>query len=838
MLAIATPITAPNSYSAAGFGIALSPSNYAPTALISNLNPIDLIAPIGSPSIVNGIVTIPKPEGRKIRTLTIGNTIYTYTLVSPPPAGQFTDLGGQLLIGYLGLVPPPVISYYLSPITIKTDRVKDQLPDLLTQFPISGELTWSLNWEEQPTASFEFITLASKKSDLITYFTTAHNIDIYGVGFATSGQLSITEVSLSKSAIPLIKVSVNLTGYHARFLDIYTFLGQQLYLPNCQAAPTPTLNTPTSMTVQDLATRVGTSIVGTAIAIDRNILSAPAVATTLGSNLDSNSIRGVGAFVDYNKFGSIVLRPYGNVAAHSIDEDEIRSDIQTNVNHKIGTGFYKTYDPLTKVTYGANPYTPPTNKPKLEWQPVPLIPSETYEGDENPSVSPYGGTQKDLSIVFDISGKRKRRKDIKLINGQPISETEQEWGYVAVGKDHIQFSGDANPTILSINGSWQKIESKTTNYTYNDKGYLTSIVSSGTKKVRFRTENAQKPESLAVRIAVTLPDPGEVATLETFRFFDLPISTTETYDLELMSAYYSDIIAPKVNYTICLADGSGTLDIPVIDQAYIPPYFVKTKRVVERGFASTANPKSTALAPLPNLTTGKSSEFVERVVVQPKETLSITAPKDPTYYTKSTDNYNAEGAQFGTVLSIAESSLINGRPPVATNRGASLAISNGTTTIVGANLNAVPVGPPVNPKVSTTTPVPFAIKSGLSNENLGYVTVGQVNFPTATNQQQALDAAKLDINITNIKNSQTESMVVNFRPTIRPGDILNYRIGYGENRERRVISIVNKIKIEGMVDGYNTIVTSGGTEVKLGVAQSQVPVQVVNLPVRTTTISL
>jgi hypothetical protein len=825
LLTIANPITTPNSRSAAGFGIALNPSAYAPTALISNPNPLDVITPIIPPAIVNGIVTIPKPEGVRIRTLTIGGQTYTYTLISPPPAGQFTDLGGQLLIGYLGLVPPPIISYYLSPIAVRTDRVMGQHPDLLTQFPIQGELTWTLNWEEQPSASFEFITLASKKADLIEYFTHAQNIDIYGVGFATSGQLSITEISLTKSAIPLIKVSVNLTGCHARFLDIYTFLGKQLYLPNCQAAPTPQLNSPDSMTIQDLALKVGTSIIGTAIAIDKNILNSPAVATTLGSNLESSSIRGIGAFIKYDRTDAIELRQYDQVPSHYVDESDIRSDISTSINHKIGTNFYKTYDPLTKVQFGSNTYTAPTSKAKPEWQPVPLVSTETSEGDPNPEISPYAGVQKDLSIVFDISGKRKRRKDIKLINGQPISEVEQEWGYVAVGKDDIVFDANANAQVVQINGSWQKIESKTTNYIYNSKGYLISVVSTGSKKTRFRTENAQKPESLAVRITATNPDPGEVAQLQTFRFFNLPIATTETYELEPMSAYYSDIKPTQTNYTICLADGSGTIDIPVTDQAYIPPYFVKVKRVVTTGSASVVNPKSTALSPLPNLTTGKSSEFTERIVIEqpPILSTSITGEaKDPTYYTKSTDNYNSEGAQFSTVLSIAESSLVNGRPPVATNRGAILQL----------------VQPPTNPTTPTTPNTSFAIKSGLSSENLGYVTVGSISFPTATNQQQAIKAAQIDIDIINIKNTQTETMLINFRPQIRPGDRLEYRIGSGAVRSRRVISVSNKLKIEGMIDGAEMIVTTAGTEVKLGVESESTPVVVVNLPSKTTTIAL
>jgi hypothetical protein len=822
MLAIASSITTPNSYSAAGFGIALDPSAYAPTALISNPNPVDTIAPTIPPAIVNGVITVPAPEGVKIRTLAIGGQIYTYTLTSPPPAGQFTDLGGDLLIGYLGLVPPPVISYYLSPIRIPTDRLVDPRPSLFTQFPISGELTWTLNWEEQPQASFEFITLASKKSDLIDYFTTADNIDIYGVGFATSGQLSITETSLTKSAIPLIKVSVNLTGCHARYLDIYTFLGKQLYLPNCQAAPTPQLNSPDTMTVQDLANKVGTSVIGEAIAIDKNILNSPAVATTLGSNLESNSIRGIGAFIKYDRTDAIELKPYNNVASYFVSESDVRSDIQTSVNHKINTKFYKTYDPLTKVTFGSNPYTAATIRPQPEWQPVPLIPTETYEGDPNPDDDPYNFIERDLSIVFDISGKRKRRKDIKLINGQPIQEIEQEWGWVAVAKDHIVFTNDARPTIVNINGSWSKIQSKTTNYTYNNEGYLIKVESTGYKKVRFRTENAQKPESLATRPETG--DPAEIENLESFRFFNLPISSSEIYSLELMSKYYSDIKTPKINYTICLADGSGTIDIPIDDKAYIPPYFVSKKRVVESGFASTVNPKSTALKPLPNLTTGKSSEFTERVVVQPKPVLSLSIieePKDPTYYTKSIDNYSAEGAQLSTTLAIAESSLVNGRPPIATNRGAVLQL----------------VQPPASPTTPAVPNTAFAIKSGLSTQSLGYVTVGAINFPTATTKDQAVKAAQIDIDIINAKNSQTESMLINWRPEIRPGDLVTYRIG-SDTRSRRVISVTNKVKIEGMIDSGQTIVTTAGTEVKLGVETDRVPVIIVDIPARTTNIRL
>jgi hypothetical protein len=658
---------------------------------------------------------------------------------------------------------------------------------------------------------------------VISYFSGNRRWNIWGVGFVCSGQISITEISRTKSAIGLIEVSVTLTGVHAGLLDRYTFLGRQLVRPDCSTPPIPILNSPSKMTVQDLAVRVGAQLIGKEIQIAPDVLTSPAVPTTLGSNLEINSIRGIGAFVNYNNPNAIELVDYEAVTGHTIAEQDIRSDIQSSINHKIGTNYYKTYDPLTRIRFGSNPSTPPTLRPRPQWQSVPDVKTTSVEGDPNPSISPYPGTQKDLSIVFDISGKRKRRKQVDLVNGQSIKEVEEEWGYVAVGLDHIEFSSGSNPAIIEINGNWRRISYKQTFYEYDYLNYLNSIRMTGTMLTRFRVENAQKPESLATRLD-TNGDPVdeiEAANLQTYRFFELPIGSEEIYTLEKMSAYYSDIKTPKINYTICLADGSGTLDIPVDDRSYIPPYFVKEKRTIERGFASRVNPKSTALKPLPNLTTGKSTEFVERITITKSSSPSISGSVDPTYYVKSTDNYSAQGAQFGAVLSIAESNIVNGRPPVATNRGAKLEL----------------VKPPVDPnfKEPVQRPQPFVVKSGLTTEDTGYVFINSLDFPTARFQDTALRAAQIDIDLINTKNSQIENFTCNWRPEIRPGDLVTYRVGT-EARTRRTISVTQTIKIDGLV-GSRPFVSSAGTQLKLGVEQ-KTPVVVVNLPTRKTTIDL
>jgi hypothetical protein len=830
MFKIATAIVNPPSgNSAAGFAL-LSDTNYAPIAQTPIPSTVPATIDATAMTIAGGIGSIAIPASFQATSIEIGGKVYQFTLNNPPDKGLFTILqrrgsanaGGNLIIGLLdGFVPQAIAFYPYNP-PIPTNFIEPPYPNICTLFPLKGELSWTLTWEEQPTANLSFITLAGEKDKVIDYFSSNSKIYIYDVGFSPTGQLSINEISLTKSAIPLIEVSVNLTGCHARFLDIYTTVGKQLFLPDCTAPPITQFNSPDTMSVQTLAQQVGTNLIGESIDIDPKILSNPAVPTTLGSQLQPDSIRVAGGFIDYNNPQAIEIKQYNSVRSHQITEAQIRSDIQSTISQG-KNGYYKTYDPLTKVSFGSqSTQVPNTKSPKPEWQPKQPVSSKTSDGDPDPSINPYIGTQRDLSIVFDISGKRKRRKDIDLIDGQPIHEYEQEWGWVAVAKDDFQYSGQ---TLVNITGTWQQILSKDTYYTYDRNNYLVNVNTSGFILTRFRVENAQKPESLAVRIEGATPDPGEVANLETFRFFRLPTFGSETYTLAAFSKYYSDIVEPKVQWSICLPDGQPT-EISLTDKSWIPPYFAIEKTVSERSFASTENPKSTALKPLPPLTTGKNTLFTERINVEAKSifTLSIAdKPKDPTYYTKTIDDQSSSGAQFNANLSISKSELVNGRPPIATNRGATLEV----------------VKPPERSGSTITTQTinfkPFAISSGLSGEKVGYVTVGNLNYPTAYSQAQALQAAQIDIDLINAKNSLQERMTTGWRPEIRPGDLVSYKVG-DDVRSRRVISVSQKIQIDGMVSG-NPFITSTGTELKLGV-NIKTPVIVSSLQERKSTILL
>lgn len=833
MFTISTPISTPDNTSSAGFILSSLPTNYAPSVLLSNNHPVDTIIPTTPPPIVDGVIVVPAPPDVRVGVVTIEGSTYARSLYSPPPAGYFTEINGQIQIGYLGLVPPVAIGYYLAPIVIDTNYVPAPYPELLSLFPIKGDLSWTLTWEEQPTASISFITDAAERDRVIQFFSKAEIIDIYGTGFCPSGQLSITEISLTKSAIPLIEVGVSLTGWHSHLLDRYISIGKQLFAADCSAKPITALNTPDSMTVQDLAVLLGDKVSGEAIYIDSDVLTAAATTTTLGNQLSNEVVRAIGCFVDYNAADAIVLRDYDAVPTHQIQV--VKSDVQTTINNKLNAlgseaGYYKTYDPLTSVSYGSATYIiPSSSAPKPTWQPKQVEYTTSTEGDPNPSLNPYTGIQKDLSIVFDISGKRKRSKKTTLANGQPIREVEVEWGYVAVAKDDAILTNDASPQVIDITGQWKVIETKTTDYTYNSYGYLISARSTGTNLVRYRTENAQKPETRSIRSETG--DAAELAKLATYRFFYLATTKAETYELQPHSNYYSDVKNPQVTWSICLPDGSGKQDIQIDDQAWIPPYFVATKIVTETGFSSIPNPQSTALKPLPQLTAGKASTFIERVTVG-----SSTDGKDPAYYTKITDNHGASGAQFADRLSIAESQIVSGRPPTAPNLGATLEqVKNSTVTYLYQGETRTVTSPPGAKVLVEVAPTGFAIKSGLSTEDTGYVVTGTLSYRTATTATAALRAAQVDIDLTNSKNTLQESLTVPFDPTIRPGDRVIYRVN-NIARSRRVISVTQKIAISGITDAGIPLVFSNGTELKLGL-DVQTPVIKVALAARTTTIN-
>lgn len=762
---------------------------------IVNYQPLDLSAIV----INNGIGTLPFTTPAPT-TIGFGNTTYTYTLNPNPSLGQFTIANGNLIINVGTGSLPPIVSAFVPAPSIPTTFVPPPYPSLLSLYPIAGELTWTMGFEEQPSGQFKFTALARNRESIISQLQAKPNYYVYGCGL-TPNNIQISEVSKAVSDPPLIEITVSLTGVHADKFNTIIAPNATPNPGNClDPIPSPAAPTGIQPSVQLLAAKAGVAITGARIDADKSLAADKTAQTTLGAQLTENRARAVGGIIDYNSINAIEIKNYGSTPTYQLRQivDRLNTTDTGNLN-----GYAKTYDPPSKLTWGSN--AAPVANPSPIGSPPPPPPDNNnvpiVEGDADPSVSPYPAINRDLSIVFDISGKRKRKKTTRMQDGQPLLEIEEEWGFVAVAKDHMQLTNDTQPSIININGSWQQIAYKTTTYTYNNLNYLTSRQTTGFIKSRYRVENAQNPESNKVRISGSTPDPIEVAKLETYRFFDLPIVATETYVLESMRSYYADIKPPKIIQVNCLPDGTR-VELSIDDPEWVPPYYVKEKIYKEEAFASIVNPESTALKPLPNLTTGTSKQYVERVqIIKNAPTLGqLVSYQDR--HIKTTDNYGASGAQFNAILNIGESQTISGRPPLATRRTVATVVSpSGNTPNIGQ---------------SPTTQV--GIRSGVDPRYSNYNGVaGSIDYPNARTEAEAVAAAKLDLNIYNLKNSQKTTLTCDFRPQIRPGDRVDYLAN--SYRNGRVISTTNRLRIEGLVENGGLLIpylTSLGTELTIG----------------------
>jgi hypothetical protein len=753
----------------------------SPCSPIVKIKPNDsyvAITPV--PDVIANTITVPSLDEARSELVIINGITYTRTLNLPPNIGEFTEFNGQIIIGYAG-VTPALIVIATAIRTIDTDIVTAPYPEIFTRWPIVGEVSWTMGFEEQPSASLSFTCDAKYRDEIIDYFVEDEAIEIYGTGYSKSGTLNIKDIATTKSAIPIIQCSMNLTGAHAGKLDksvnVVSIADTQ-----CNEYWTKILAT----TVADVALLAKLTVSGGSILIpaslSSSLLSGTSVYTTVASLLENNAVRTLGAYVDYNRVDRIELVDWdksGTAPECDLGDD----DIDTTIRHLAGSIYSKLYDPAVKITFGSN--IPKTFT--LASRDRAVDRTETIEGDANPQISAYPSINRDLSIVFDISGKRKRRKVTKLYKGQPEREVEEEWGYVAVAIDDVVFTGGLNPIIDSINGAWQRISIQIKDYYYDKYGYLVKVVGTGLIKSRYKVENAQKPETRSINVG-NPPDAKAVALIDTYRFFSLPSLSVEEYQLEPLANYYSDIKTQTITQKICLPDGK-IIYVNRVDPDWVPPYFVAKSRVVERSFAAIANPQSTALKPLPQLTTGKNSEFVEQVRII-----------DNNYYSKSTDNFGSSGAQLGTVLSIGESQLIKGRPPVATYRKAAADEADSSNSIT----------------TSSFTNDYFGIYS-LGEES--YIPPSTIDYPNAATKKIALAAAQTDIDITNTKNCRVSTLRLSkFITGIYPGQKFNYRVG-SQVRSARILSISQSLKIHGVV-GDTPIVTHSGTQLKIGEAIS------------------
>lgn len=794
--------------------------------------------------------------------------------VSLPP-GNLPPVSAQVII------PPPVF--------LPTNYVAPPYPDLFGRFPIKGQFSWSLSFEGHPSASFNFITYAQYREPLLAQFTEGTEFTAFGIGYRVTS-LSLKESMASTNPQRLIEVNVSLGGRHEVWIDRQVRLqggntqnsvASSGLDPNCLILNGNTqgggsgVNASAKTSLAAIATSARGAYCGPNAEV-KIPPSTPSNATTTFTNELRSRVRtmGNGSFVDYNNSGCVEVKGIDSVSQYILAEGRLLSEIQTNLSGAMGARIFgggnfhprpdgtvlpssplpfpvptvlpenttlykwvKLYDPPYKLEWGdvpdggdsaksedtqlGNEYTVP------EWKQRKRVKAVTEEGDTPVNEPPANSSYiKDVSVCFDLSGPRKTYKKTTTLDGLPLEDYVEEWGFVVYG---WQLYNDAD-MLTGANSAalWQQIRVSTTKYFYDpDTGYQLGYDTDGWELARYKQENASDPETAKLEAT------GDNTEFNLYIFFQNPSRVKQRNYLEPMRDYYKDIeIDTQINYKVCLPGGRSEWRFEV-DPTFVEPYMVLYETMHTNSLAWIPNPlEGDGDKPLPPLTCGKE-EFHRRsvMILNSKNTQFPKGFRSPGIYSalgaksfyqespetlnsKEGDRYREYSAKFSSqdsqfANSLQDTSFIlkEGRPPIATKlpplwEKVEPEEKNGKDDAAAAK--------------KEKEAYDYFVRSGIDDYygDKTFMEGGSLSYPHAKSLSEALIGARTDAIIENWNGGTKENFTVPFTVAYRPGDKLIYNCNYS-TRQRRILSINNTVNIDGF--GGITVLTAPNSGTQLGV---------------------
>lgn len=550
------------------------------------------------------------------------------------------------------------LNVLLGKLELETNAVLPPFPDLFRILPLEGTFSWSEGFEQQPSGSFNFRTLAALKEVAIALLRPGTTFTAFGVGFAITN-LQITEIPYSQQPMRPIQVSVSLGGMHEYCLDNPIVLGRDgvstvtttgaYFDPECGKPPASATVAATGITMAQTAIAAGCNYIGPALSIETP--SEPTI-STFGQELQAR-IRQLGAFVNYSNPNGVEVKSISAVNNWAIAEEDIAGEISLSVQgikpQQIGVG--GNFDPLppggnipaallepeeprlrdedqTIFPYSEHYYPPhridgrfnqagvtgnseDTQSNKADnlapqWRRIPSVKERRVEGDKDPQVPPANtGRIKSLDCnSVDGSGVKKVEVITELEDGVVTREEENTWGFVVYGRELF----DANGELVGVAGetAWRQIGTKKTEHFFDGKtGYRLGSDTSGWILTRYESENPQAPETIAL-------EPGsEDYNLYNFRyaFFTNAIAgKNRDYLLPHWRFYKDDSKLEGVEiYWTCLPNGEKVPRV-AYDPNYRSTYFIAASATHENSFASAKNPDDDPPDdPKPKLTTGQET---------------------------------------------------------------------------------------------------------------------------------------------------------------------------------------------------------------------------------------
>lgn len=713
-----------------------------------------------------------------------------------------------------------------SPEGIQSDSIKD-LPLILRSLPLT-ELEISLGFEDHPSGNLKLLATDTTIAAVRRNLQNGTRLNLWGIGFETA---NYQESQSPRGTHPggRYEISISLAGAQER------------------AASRPL---PYADTAQAIAAAAGYVVKGPPMRVQPTAAPSPGDSTTLAQEVEEHT-RINKSFVDYTLPQEIVVRDIDQVNSWVIPAQDVRSGIEEQFSlaasprNLVATGLlpppptaaqpssvtaapattpqpeatdwipkpeYQNFslsglfsDPDSRDSrYGRDDPTKDSSEPKEEREdtqannePRPswnLVPPDTItlaSGDLSPALAPGGASVRTVDSNFDKSGPTKEFSFVTTVKGVTISEQMVRYGFFYLARDD--------------GASWGVIENVVTTYSYDSKGYqpkstqgqgryvggdtsyLTRISGSGERLGRFKEEDTESPESLALD-----PDSEEDAKeLALYEFRAIPVRTATLFQLAPHSSYFDDLDEGSAYVEYEYTDRAGNEQTEyILDPNFKPSYFVSAESTETMAFISTENPQSTKDDPLPPLITGLES-YNRRFV-------DVTSTK-PDIYREYQGEFSAQDGNFANSAEKKTFSEHSGKPP----QGSSMEMVY--ERVKPEDEDPDPPQDETEPNNDRDSSIEYEYFVNTPGHSINSPSAGSLSFPAAPTVAAALVGAKTALRVEDINGTLSTNLAVRFNPGLRPMDKLTLYAG-PQIKRRRLINISHRLSLsQGRATGTTDI---------------------------------
>lgn len=773
-------------------------------------------------------VTLPTDTVGTVTSVTVGGQTYNVQTPLDTSGYVYNPTTGDLTINLPSGVTPAVggaIAYsYLASTygtIFRTNEVPNAHPEIFYRWNISGQIQLSRQFEQSPSGSFQFITLASNEGSVRSSFQPNTKLDLYGHGYAVAS-LTVDRLSLSTYNPAMIRCSVSLKGKWDYELQKEIKIKDTNNQSNTQSSPsggsggtgggatTGGQCSTGSTNFNKLGQKAGLSTVKGASPDIPVSNDTPSDATTTLDQELRDRARSQGGFVYYSDPSAPSIKPFGGSGGGYLSPADIW-----------GPGYQ-----ISWAGTGAT-YTDPTNGEQIqlsnELENTELELDEDpdtvrgkaardiylrlIEGDRAPEIPPSGVDEqqtlaiggislRETSACFDSGGKTKTRKVVTRLNGQTLTEETTTWGFAFSSLDVYDiesfrpvYKGD-NGGLLNVSQFWKVIEESTTTYNYDDNDdYLTSVVTRGWRLSRFRQEQNLDAVLLQAALSEDLQtgvEPQELARRQEViklytQFFKLPIDSRTSYTLENHRSYYPDVKKPQ----------AGTSEA----SDWVEPKFAIATTKTDNSYQVRDNPESTAAKPLPPISCGRNFREVQIIdIAYPPSGISEDKwRQESELYRTKTLTTNQEGQNLRNALTVETFADSAGRPGIHTRL---------------AKVKPDPCAPP-NGATPQRKPEKVLLNTAGSTADSSTPSSGTLKFKSAAELEAAVKAAKTEVAIANSRDAEQVRVRVAPCRFYNEGDTLNL------NGATYVIFGITETMTVTRAEG-TTKVISDGWELQLG----------------------